>query len=68
MILAREWSCGGVGVADRVREVWVVFENVVDQCPSRSLRESEREERAGKKRKKSFRRGGKGRDSCSLEI
>ena len=51
VILPSEWFRGGVGFADRVREVWVVSENVVDQCPLRSLRERQRIERAGKKRK-----------------
>ena len=57
-----------MSIADCVREVWVISGNIVDQCPSRSLRGREREERAGKKRKKSFRRGGEGRDGCSPEI
>lgn len=45
--------------------MWVVSYMDVDQCPLRSLREDEREEEAGKRRKKRFKRWGKGRDGCS---
>jgi len=68
MVVPSEWSLGGVGEADCVSQVLVVSESIVDQCPLRSLHESKREERAGKKEKKTFRRGGKNRDDGSPEI
>jgi len=40
----------------------------VDQCSLRKFFVRKEEEESGEEKGKSFRRGGKGRDSCSPEI
>jgi len=41
---------------------------LVDQCSSREIFVRKEEEESGEGKRKSFRRGGKGRDGCSPEV